>query len=98
MGRRHDVIAVSITDPREVQIPNVGLVQLEDAETGAVLQIDAGRDQFRRRYEELAGSRQRQLQELFRSMDIDHIAICTERDYVRELVKFCRVRQCRART
>lgn len=98
MGRRHDVIAVSITDPREVQIPNVGLVELEDAETGAVLQIDAGRDQFRRRYEELAGSRQRQLQELFRSMDIDHIAICTERDYVRELVKFCRVRQCRART
>nr|NIP98064.1 DUF58 domain-containing protein [Akkermansiaceae bacterium] len=50
VGKRHDVIAVSITDPVEVKMPNVGLVELEDAETGELIEIDTGSAAFRKRY------------------------------------------------
>lgn len=51
MGKRHDVIAISVTDPVEVKMPNVGLVELEDAETGELIQIDTGSVAFRKQYE-----------------------------------------------
>ena len=93
LGKRHDLIAVSITDPREVSMPNVGLIQLEDAETGDMVMIDTGSASFRKRYEQLGGSRLEELRKLFRSMDIDHIDIRTGEDYVFDLVKFFRNRE-----
>lgn len=93
LGKRHDLIAVSITDPREVTMPNVGLIQLEDAETGEMVIIDTGSASFRDRYEKLGGSRLNELKKLFRSMDIDHIDIRTGEDYVFDLVKFFRNRE-----
>ena len=93
LGKRHDLIAVSITDPREVSMPNVGLVQLEDAETGEMITIDTGSASFRSRYEQLGDSRLAGLKKLFRSMDIDHIDIRTGQDYVFDLVKFFRNRE-----
>lgn len=96
IGQKHDVIAVSITDPREVAMPNVGLVELEDAETGELIQIDTGSAVFRSRYENLGTERAGKLTELFRSMGIDLIEIFTNRDYVRDLVKFFRTRERRA--
>ena len=93
LGKRHDLIAVSITDPREVSMPNVGLVQLEDAETGETIIIDTGSASFRSRYEQLGDSRLAGLKKLFRSMDIDHIDIRTGQDYVLDLVKFFRNRE-----
>ena len=96
LAKRHDLIAVSITDPREVKMPNVGLIQLEDAETGQVLLIDTGSAAFRKQYEKLGSVRQGRLKGLFRSMDVDHIEINTGRDYVFNLVKFFRTRERRA--
>lgn len=96
VGRKHDVIAVSITDPVEVVMPNVGLVELEDAETGELIQIDTGSAAFRKRYAGLGADRKGKLGELFRSMGVDLIEIMTNRDYVRDLVKFFRVRERRA--
>jgi uncharacterized protein (DUF58 family) len=93
LGKRHDLIAVSITDPREVSMPNVGLIQLEDAETGEMVIIDTGSSSFRKRYEQLGGERLDGLKKLFRSMDIDHIDIRTGEDYVFDLVKFFRNRE-----
>ena len=93
LGKRHDLIAVSITDPREVSMPNVGLIQLEDAETGEMVIIDTGSASFRKKYEQLGGSRLEDLKKLFRSMDIDHIDIRTGEDYVFDLVKFFRNRE-----
>lgn len=93
LGKRHDLIAVSITDPREVSMPNVGLIQLEDGETGEMVIIDTGSTSFRDRYEQLGGSRLHELKKLFRSMDIDHIDIRTGEDYVLDLVKFFRNRE-----
>jgi uncharacterized protein (DUF58 family) len=96
MGRRHDLIAVSVTDPREVKMPDVGLVELEDAETGEIVVLDTGSAAVRRRYEGLGSERQAKLRESFRSMRVDQIEVFTNRDYVRDLVTFFRKRERRA--
>jgi uncharacterized protein (DUF58 family) len=93
LGKRHDLIAVSVTDPREVAMPNVGIVELEDAETGQIVTIDTSSAAVRRRYEQLGQDRAARLKELFTSMGVDHIEVRTDRDYVRELVRFFRIRE-----
>ncbi|MFC1493775.1 DUF58 domain-containing protein [Thermodesulfobacteriota bacterium] len=93
LGKRHDLIAVSITDPREISMPDVGLIQLEDAETGEMITIDTGSFSFRNRYNQLGISRMEELKKLFRSMDVDHIDIRTGEDYVFNLVRFFRNRE-----
>ncbi len=97
VSKRHDLIAISITDPREVHMPNVGLVELEDAESGERVIIDAGSEAVRREYEQLGKARMAGLRDLFRSMDIDHAEIVTGQDYVKELVRFFRSRERRRR-
>jgi uncharacterized protein (DUF58 family) len=96
LGKRHDVIAVSIADPVELRMPDVGLVELEDAETGELIQIDTSSAAFRKRYQGLGADRAGKLQEMFRGMDIDQIEILTGRDYVRDLVGFFRTRERRS--
>ena len=92
VARRHDLIAVSITDPREARLPNVGLVELEDAETGERVLIDTGSERVRRQYEKAGRGRADGLAEMFRSGGIDHIRLESGRDYVRDLVGFFRMR------
>jgi uncharacterized protein (DUF58 family) len=92
LGKRHDLIALSITDPREITMPDVGLVELEDAETGERIIIDTGSIGVRREYEKLGRERSLRLRDLFRSMDIDHAEVVTGRDYVKGLVGFFRSR------
>ena len=97
MGKRHDLIAVSVTDPREIQMPDVGLIELEDAETGEIIVIDTGSKAVRGQYEELGTARQVDLQKLFRSIDIDHLKILNDRDYVSDMVRFFKMRGQRLR-
>ena len=96
LGRRHDVIAVSVADPRELRVPNVGLVELEDAESGRKVVMDTSSAAVRRRYEALGLERQAKLRQTFRSMGIDQIEVFTDKDYVRDLVRFFRNRERRA--
>lgn len=93
LGKKHDLIAVSITDPREVKLPNVGLIELEDAETGELILIDTGSKGVRKNYEKLGAERHGSLKEMFRSMDIDQIEILTNRDYLKDLIKFFKTRE-----
>ncbi len=93
LGKKHDLLAVSIADPREIKLPNVGLIELEDAETGELILIDTGSRHVRKNYEEMGHVWQKNLKEMFRSMDIDQIEILTDRDYVVDLVKFFRTRE-----
>ncbi len=97
LARRHDVIAVSVTDPRELAMPDVGLLELEDAETGERVTIDTSSAAFRSRYAALGEERTTRLEDLFRSMAVDHIGIVTDHDYVRDLVRFFRLRERRLR-
>ena len=92
-ARRHDLIAVSLTDPREAKLPAAGLIELEDAESGERVVVDSGSAAVRRRYEALARERADKLTSSLRSMGIDQIPVVTGEDYVRDLVKFFRVRE-----
>jgi uncharacterized protein (DUF58 family) len=85
---RHDLVAISITDPRELTVPDVGLVQVEDSETGGRLLIDTSNAGVRRRIEEEMARRREESARLLRSLRIDHIALRTDRDFARPLVEF----------
>ncbi|MDX1775937.1 MAG: DUF58 domain-containing protein [Desulfobulbales bacterium] len=92
LARRHDLIAVTVTDPCEHTLPDVGLLEIQDAETGASLLIDSGSEQVRNRYEQLGNERDEWLGSLFRSIGVDRIQLFTDRDYVLDLVSFFRKR------
>ena len=96
-NRRHDVIAVTLSDPREQEWPNVGMVALEDAETGQVQWIDTGSRHWRRafmeRVEELKLARER----VFRRAKVDRIDISTDGDYTIPLTNFFEQRARRLR-
>jgi uncharacterized protein (DUF58 family) len=92
-ARRHDLIAISMRDPREIELPNVGLIDLEDAETGEIVTVDTSSASGRRRYEAMARERERELREVFTSTGIDRIPVLTGRDYVRDLIGFFRQRE-----
>jgi len=93
ISKRHDLVAVPVTDPREVRLPNVGLIELEDAETGEMVLVDTSNAEVRKRYERLGRERSERAKTLFASMDVDHIEIMTDRDYVPKLVQFFRARE-----
>jgi len=93
IGKKHDLIAATIIDPREKSLPDVGLVELEDAETGETILIDTGSRSVRNRYRDLGEQQSREFRNLFSSIGVDHIEIRTDRDYVPELVKFFRIRE-----
>jgi len=93
LARRHDLIAITLSDPRELVMPNVGLVELEDAETGRIVLVDTGSPRIRKRYEQLGQERTAGLRRLFASTGVDHIEVHTGRDYVRDLVRFFETRE-----
>jgi uncharacterized protein (DUF58 family) len=93
LGKRHDVIPISIRDPREIAMPNVGLLQLEDAETGRRIEIDTRDSRVRQRYERLAADHMGSLNTLFQSMGMDHLNIINGGDYVSDLIRFFRKRE-----
>ena len=92
-AKRHDLIAISITDPRERELPNVGLIELEDAETGEIVFVDAGNDAIRRKYAGLALEREARVRTMFMSASVGHVPVTTGRDYVKDLMAFFRARE-----
>jgi len=96
-NRRHDVIAVLVTDPRELELPPVGLVALRDAETGRSRLYDAGSRRFREEMRRGAGQRVQDLERQLRSSGIDFIHIDASGSVVDPLVQFFRMRERRTR-
>ena len=92
LARRHDLVAVAIGDARELELPNVGLVEVEDAETGQRVMLDTSSRRFRREYASDARARVEQRREFFRSIGIDEVEVLTGRDYVRDLRRLFRQR------
>jgi uncharacterized protein (DUF58 family) len=87
-SRRHDLVAVTVRDPREVILPDIGMVRVRDAESGRIAVIDTGSTAIRRRYRETMEKRQEALRKLFASAGIDQIEIQTDRDYLDSIVTF----------
>jgi uncharacterized protein (DUF58 family) len=87
-ARKHDVIAVTITDPREEDLPPIGLVDLEDAETGERVLVDASDRRTRERFRTWAAGRRAVREALFRANAIDNLELFTDRSYDVPLVRF----------
>jgi len=92
-NKRHDMIALSISDPREMELPGVGFLELEDAETGDLLLVDTRDPDLRRQYLDLRRREKDERTRLFRSMDLDHAALSTHVSYVEPLLALFRRRE-----
>ena len=91
-NRRHDLIAVHVEDPREKELPNVGIVALEDAESGEIVELDTSRAIVRQRFKEHALERSRRLVMDFRAEGIDTLQLQTDMPYMPALQRFFKTR------
>ncbi|MCB9771129.1 MAG: DUF58 domain-containing protein [Candidatus Omnitrophica bacterium] len=87
-NRRHDLIAITLNDRREKELPSCGLVMLEDAETGHMTLVDTSAATVRDDYAAKAEGRFKNRQRLFNSVGMDHINISTDASYSDEIIKF----------
>lgn len=92
-NKKHDCVAITITDPREYSLPDAGLIEVADAEDGQAYLVDSSnrrvRDAFSRHSAELLAQRSK----LFNSVNMDHIDVSTDRPYIEEFIKFFRMRR-----
>lgn len=92
IGRKHDTVAVVVTDPAEKDIPNMGVVDFEDAETGEILTVDTGSAGFQRDYRQLIQKREEAREQQLRRAQVDRIDVSTHEDIAGPLVQFFRRR------
>jgi uncharacterized protein (DUF58 family) len=92
-GKRHDLIGIVLLDPREHDLPSVGLVRLRDAESGTVRLIDTSDGKMRSLYREMAGRRRDERKSLFIKSRLDDIIVRLDQPYLKPLVDFFRLRE-----
>lgn len=87
-NRRHDLVAVDLDDPLERQIADVGLLALEDAESGELVWVDTGNATWRKAFGQQVAERAKSRRRVFNRAQVDRIGVTTEKDYVTALAKF----------
>jgi len=92
-NRRHDVVAVQVTDRYEMELPSLGRIVLKDAETGEVLEINTGDSRKRAAFAQRQATSQKELERLFRSARIDSIQLRTDQPYAIPLARFFETRE-----
>ena len=96
-SKRHDLIAISINDPREMKLPPIGIIELEDSETGEIILIDTYDTNLLYRFEKQTEDFKRKREDLFKNMGIDHIQLQTGQPYLKPLILFFKNRALRMR-
>jgi uncharacterized protein (DUF58 family) len=96
-GARHDLVAVSVADPREQELPDVGFITLADAETGELVELDTRHPQVRALFAASAVRRNEELTGQLRKVGVDQLALRTDEDYLKGLRRFFRMRERRFR-
>jgi uncharacterized protein (DUF58 family) len=96
-GRRHDLIAIGITDPREMELPSLGLLELEDIETGEAVVIDSRSLRIRAGFQKRGREASEERRDLFRRIDVDQISVATDRPYLESILRFFKMRERRCR-
>jgi uncharacterized protein (DUF58 family) len=97
LARRHELVAVRLYDPLEMELPDIGLFTIQDAETGEQLFIDTHDKGFRRRFAELARSRELELRGAFRDAGVDALELATDDDLADAILRFADLRKQRTR-
>jgi uncharacterized protein (DUF58 family) len=95
VGKKHDLIGVVLDDPREKEIPKMGLIKFTDAETGRERWIDTSSKNFQKNLASLRWNNMEKLKSLFTSGRIDNIEVHTGENYIKPLVRFFRLRESR---
>ena len=93
LNQRHEVLAIRLWDPRETELPDVGPIIMEDAETGEQLYVDTHDRKFRQRFKQAAEAREIQLAQSFKHAGVDALSLSTEEDLVKAIVRFAKLRQ-----
>ncbi|MCP4249024.1 MAG: VWA domain-containing protein, partial [bacterium] len=94
--RRYDLIPISIGDPREMELPNVGLIELVDGETGELVLVDTASRRFREAFAARVGSANERRREIFRRMDLETIELTTGQPFVEPLMRYFRKKHARS--
>jgi len=97
LNKRHDIVTIAISDPRERTFPDVGLIEFEDAETGEIVYIDTGDNFFRKEFLKKQTSFVESRKRAFRSIGLDSIEITTDKSYIEPLMLFFKTRAKRFR-
>jgi len=97
LNQKHDVIAIRTIDRRENELPDVGLVKLQDAESGAEVWVDTSHQKFRRQYQKKMAAKNQEFVEQTKSMNVDSIQIDATESYVEPLIRFFKMRERRFR-
>jgi uncharacterized protein (DUF58 family) len=97
LNRRHEVLAVRLVDPREVDLPDVGPIIMEDAETGDQLYVDTHDAAFRQRFREAADAREAAIGGAFQRAGVEAVSLSTDDDLVRAIVRMATLRRRRLR-
>ncbi len=93
VSKKHDVIAIEISDPREEQLPNIGLLKMRDAETNQERWIDSSDPNTRKRFEQFWLERKAARKQLFTRSRVDAIPIRIDRPYIKPIVDFFKLRE-----
>ena len=93
LSRRHDVLAVQVGDPAERELPNVGMLVMQDAETGEQILLDGNDVGFRRRFEEASTARQESILQALSHAGSSHLSLRTDEALDTSLIKFARLRK-----
>jgi uncharacterized protein (DUF58 family) len=93
LNQRHEVVAVRLWDPREVELPDAGVIVMQDAETGSQLFVDTSDGRFRKRFQAAAAAREERLAASVRRAGVDLYDISTEEDLVRAFVRMVELRK-----
>jgi len=96
-SRKHDMLSFHLQDPWEIELPNLGLIQIHDGETGETSLINTGKASLRKTYEAKSRERFDKLQAFFKSSGLDYLPIRTDVPYVDPLISFFRKRASRRR-
>lgn len=95
-ARKHDLVAIRIYDHRESELPDIGLVRMQDAETGSLLWVDSSRKTTRDQYRSNWLKTQKMTEELFARSGVDQVKIATDQNYVQPLINLFKKREKRA--
>jgi hypothetical protein len=91
-GNKHDMVGIRVYDPREVEIPPIGLIKLKDAETGQYNWVDTSSYAVRESYSKWWNDTEISLKQTFSRCKVDSVAIATNEDYVKPLIKLFKQR------
>ena len=93
LSRRHDLVPIRLWDRREVELPEIGIVLVEDSETGEQLYVDTQNKKYRQRFYAAAQRRENELSQTFKQSGVNALSLSTEEDIVRAILRFAELRK-----